>query len=234
GYPEPYTPTQAELHEMINYLLGLDFPAGYVPMIIEDMAFEGTDPRTFHWTKPVSESDKKAHPVLIIGSGLSGLLIGLRLKEAGIPFIIVEKNESVGGTWFENQYLGLRVDVPSHAYSFSFQQDHRWSHLYSLQPDLLAYFRKCAERFGVMKNIRFGTEVAGANWNDAKAMWEVNLVHSDGKKETVSARSIVSCVGFLNRSQTPDFAGAKDFKGVAFHSSRWRHDVPLAGKKVIV
>ncbi len=93
----------------------------------------------------------------------------MRLKQAGIPFTILERHESVGGTWFENRYPGLRVDVPSHSYSFSFIQDYRWSHLYSFQPDLLDYFRECRDRFGIGEHIRYGVTVMGADWNEAEA-----------------------------------------------------------------
>lgn len=234
GQPPPYVPTTDELHEMINYLFGMEFPAGYVPVILEDMAFEGHDPRRFRWRKRVSDSAKQAHPVIIIGAGMSGMLMGLRLKEAGIPFTILEKNDSVGGTWYENQYPGLRVDVPSHAYSFSFLQNHRWPNLYSKQPELLAYFRMCAERFGIMDNIRFGVEVSTLDWDEAQAMWRISLVDRDGGRETLTARSVISAVGFLNRPHIPSFAGADQYRGVAFHSARWRHDVPLEGKRVIV
>ena len=234
GRPEPYVPTREELHEMINFLLGFDFPAGYVPMILEDMAFEGTDARAFRWNRVVGDAAKQAHPVLVIGAGMSGMLMGLRLEQAGIPFTIVEKNDSVGGTWYENQYPGLRVDVPSHAYSFSFQQDHRWRHLYSKQSDLLDYFRKSAQRFGIMDRIRFGIEVSGADWDSKTASWRVTLVHRDGSVELLNVRSLVSSVGFLNRPSIPEFRGSSAFKGVAFHSARWRHDVPLAGKRVAI
>jgi 4-hydroxyacetophenone monooxygenase len=147
GSPEPYRPTDGELHEMMSFLMGLALPASYVPMIREDMALDAADAREFRWHSPVEDSEKARYPVTVIGAGMSGLLIGLRLKQAGIPFVILEKNDSVGGTWYENHYPGLRVDVPSHAYSFSFIQDHRWSHLYSFQPDLLAYFRTCPRAF---------------------------------------------------------------------------------------
>jgi len=230
----PYVPTDAELREMINFLFGRDIPTDYLPMVLEDMSFEGKDARAFRWKRDVSESAKHSHPVVIVGAGMSGILMGYRLKQAGIPFMIVEKNDSVGGTWYENQYPGLRVDVPSHAYSFSFLQDHRWSHLYSKQAELLAYFRQCAENFGVLPHIRFKCEVSAAEWVESDSMWRIELTNQNGSKETLTARSLVSAVGFLNRPQIPSFAGLDQYKGIAFHSARWRRDVSLVGKRVIV
>lgn len=234
GQPSAYVPTAKELQEMVNFLFGREIPEGYLPLILEDIAFDGRDARAFRWTQEVSEAAKQSHPVLIIGAGMSGLLMGYRLKQAGIPFSIIEKNDSVGGTWYENQYPGLRVDVPSHAYSFSFLQNHRWTNLYSKQAELLSYFRACAEQFGVLSNVRFGWEVSAAQWDEVAQMWQVSLRDASGGTESVRARSVVSAVGFFNRPHIPDFPGMADFKGLAFHSARWPRDVSLAGKRVII
>lgn len=234
GQPAPYRPTDAELREMVDFIMGIEMPDGYVEMICEDMAYDGADARAFRWNRPVSDREKEACPVIVIGAGMSGMLMGLRLKQAGLPFVILEKNDSVGGTWYENQYPGLRVDVPSHAYCFSFIQDHEWSHLYSFQPDLLAYFRKCLDRFGIADHIRYNTEVEGADWNEEEARWDVRVRNADGSAETMQAKALVSACGFFNRPSMPEFKGAKSFSGACFHSARWRHDVPLEGKRVAI
>ncbi|MCX7864229.1 MAG: NAD(P)/FAD-dependent oxidoreductase [Novosphingobium sp.] len=234
GHPEPYRPNEDELHEMLCFLLGFDLPRAYLPMIREDMAFDAIDARAFQWTRKVDEAAKQAHPVAIIGAGMSGMLIGLRLKQAGIPFTILERHNSVGGTWFENRYPGLRVDVPSHSYSFSFIQDHRWSHLYAYQPELLEYFRMCRDRFGIADRIRYGVTVRSAQWNEAQNRWEVAIETADGKREIIEARSLVSACGFFNKTHTPAFEGRERFRGVQFHSGEWRDDVSLAGKRVAI
>jgi 4-hydroxyacetophenone monooxygenase len=234
GQPEPYQPTPAELHEIANFVVGMELPAAYVPLVLEDMAYEAEDPRTFAWNHSIPDATLADYPVLVIGAGMSGMLMGLRLQQAGIPFTIVEKNDSVGGTWFENQYPGLRVDVPSHAYSFSFTQDHVWPSLFSRQEDLLRYFRECADRFNITGNIRFGLEVAGAAWDAEASRWTVELVDGQGRHETVHASSVVSAVGFLNRPSLPQFKGMDRFKGEQIHSARWRHDVPIESKRVII
>jgi len=234
GRPEPYRPDEAELGEMMSYMLGIDLPREYVPMIREDMALDAVDARAFQWNREVSEAAKQRCPVAIIGAGMSGMLIGLRLKQAGIPFTILERHESVGGTWFENRYPGLRVDVPSHSYSFSFIQDYRWSHLYSFQPDLLDYFRECRDRFGIGEHIRYGVDVKGADWNEEQQRWDIAVETSDGSREVVEARALVSACGFFNKTHTPDFEGRELFKGVQFHSGEWRDDVSLEGKRVAI
>ena len=77
----------------------------------------------------------------MIGCGESGLLAGIRLKEAGIPFTIIEKNAGVGGTWWENTYPGARVDVGNHFYCYSFEPTDHWTHFFAEQPELQAYFQ---------------------------------------------------------------------------------------------
>ena len=79
-------------------------------------------------------------PVVVIGCGESGLLAGIRLKEAGIPFTIIEKNAGVGGTWYENTYPGARVDVGNHFYCYSFEPSDQWTQFFAQQPELQAYF----------------------------------------------------------------------------------------------
>lgn len=230
----PFRPNDEQLGEMMNFIMGLELPEDYVPMIREDMALDAVDAREFKWNRPVSDSEKARSPVVVIGAGMSGMLIGLRLKQAGIPFTIIEKNKSVGGTWFENQYPGLRVDVPSHAYSFSFTQDYTWNNLYSYQPALLSYFQECADRFGIEDHIRFGFEVTGADWNETEQRWDIAVRDENGSVQQLEAKTLVSACGFFNRPFMPDFDGAELFKGEQFHSSRWRHDIDLRGKRVAI
>ena len=100
--------------------------------------------------------------VVVIGAGMSGLLAGHRLQQAGVPFVIIEKDDDVGGTWLENTYPGCRVDNPNHNYSYSFAQRHDWPLHFSTQDVLLDYFRSCADVFGLREHIRFATEVVSA------------------------------------------------------------------------
>jgi 4-hydroxyacetophenone monooxygenase len=232
--PEPYRPSDDELREMMSFLLGLDLPSAYVPMIREDMALDAKDARRFEWNRTVSDAEKQRYPVVIIGAGMSGMLMGLRLKQAGVPFVILEKNDSVGGTWYENRYPGLRVDVPSHAYSFSFIQDHQWRHLYSYQTDLLGYFRKCLARFDIADHIRFGVEVTAANWDEKAKVWNIDFCDGDASIGKRQAKVLVSACGFFNRPNMPSFEGAELFKGVQFHSARWPDNINLAGKRVAI
>jgi 4-hydroxyacetophenone monooxygenase len=172
--------------------------------------------------------------VAIVGAGMSGIAVAHRLAQAGVPYVILEKNSDVGGTWLENRYPGCRVDVPNHFYSYSFAQTSEWPQHFSTQPVLLEYFRACADEFGIRPNVRFDTEVVDATWSDADAVWNVTVRTADGATDVVVAHALVSAVGQLNRPNLPDIPGIERFRGESFHSARWDASVDLAGKRVAI
>jgi 4-hydroxyacetophenone monooxygenase len=201
----------------------------YIPLLVEELAPEGDDPRAPDWHKDPAIPFK----VAIIGAGMSGILAGIRLKQADVPFVILEKNHDVGGTWLENTYPGARVDVSNAFYSYSFAQKTDWPTHFSTQDVLLDYFRDCADEFGVREQIRFDTEVESATWDEARQCWDLRLKTRDGA-ETLEVQAVISAVGQLNRPKMPDIPGINTFEGPSFHSARWNHDVDLRGKRVAV
>ena len=149
------------IREMMSFMVGTEVPAAYVPMMLEEMALDGRDERGVAWDD-VPTAARAACFVVVIGAGMSGLLAAIRLEEAGIPYVVIEKNDGVGGTWFENAYPGCRVDVANHFYSYSFAPNHEWPEFFSQQKELQAYFDRCATDFGTRAKIRFRTEVTAA------------------------------------------------------------------------
>jgi len=169
--------------------------------------------------------------VAIIGSGMSGIVAAHRLAQAGVPFTIFEKNPEAGGTWFENTYPGCRVDVANHLYSYSFAQTGDWPQYFSTQPVLYEYFRSCLDRFGLREHVRFGTEVAGATWDEDARSWTLHVV---GGEDEAGWQAVVSAVGQLNRPNWPNIEGRERFAGQTFHSAEWDHTVDLDGKRVAI
>ena len=103
---------------------------------------------------------------------MSGLVMGIRLLKAGIQsFRIYEKATSVGGTWRENTYPGLTCDVPSHFYSYSFEPNLEWSHRFSSGPEILAYFERVAEKYGLLPYISFNQEITSARYESGR--WSI-------------------------------------------------------------
>ena len=232
GCPPPYRPTDAELQRMITFLIGMELGGAYLPVVKEEMAYDG-DTRRYVWPREVAQAEKDAHPVLIIGAGMSGLLLAFRLRQAGIPCRVIEKNDGVGGTWRENRYPGCRVDVASQSYSFSFMQDYEWSTLYSAQPELEHYFNLFVDRFGLRELISFQTEVVRADYDEGAHEWAVVVRGAGGAERTLRGRSLVSAVGQLNRARIPELPGMERFAGRSWHTSNWPADVDLTGRRVV-
>ena len=222
--PEPIGPEL--LQEMMQWLVCEPVPAEYVPMLLEEMELDGTDSRA------VLGTPADNFPVVVIGCGESGLLAGIRLKEAGIPFTIVEKNEGVGGTWWQNSYPGARVDVGNHFYCYSFEPTDQWTHFFAEQPELQAYFQTVMDKYDIGRHVLWETEVTEASWDDDTATWSVTARDRTGVTTTLTARAVISAVGQLNRPHLPDIEGQRGFAGPAFHSSDWDHSVDLRGLRV--
>ncbi|MEY2432390.1 MAG: 4-hydroxyacetophenone monooxygenase [Acidimicrobiaceae bacterium] len=222
-------PSDEILLQIMEFSVGGADMAAYLPLLEEELAILGEDRRAPGWH--AADTDFR---VAIIGAGMSGLLVAHRLQQAGIGFVILEKNEDVGGTWYENSYPGCRVDNPNHNYSYSFAQRHDWPFHFSTQDVLLDYLRGCADAFGLREHIRFGTEVVSATWSDSDLSWTVRVRTPDGTEEVIEANAVVSAVGQLNRPSMPNIAGRESFAGPSFHSARWDHSLDLRGKRVAV
>ncbi|MDN5749720.1 MAG: NAD(P)/FAD-dependent oxidoreductase [Pseudonocardia sp.] len=167
--------------------------------------------------------------VAIVGSGFAGLGAAVRLAEAGRgDFVILEKGESVGGTWRDNTYPGCACDVQSHLYSFSFAPNPNWTRNFARQPEIRAYLESLTDRYGLRDRLRFGREITGLEWDGSR--WEVRS--ADG--EVVHARAVVWGTGPLHIPSLPEIEGLDEFTGAVFHSSRWDHDRDLRGRRVAV
>ncbi len=228
--PEPPGPDL--VHEMMNFLACAAVPNDVLPMMLAELNLDGGyEPGVIHIADLPAET-VESFQVVVIGCGQSGLLAGIRLRQAGIGFTIVEKNSGPGGTWWENRYPGARVDVGSHFYCYSFESADHWSEYFSRQPELAQYFTDVMNRHGLGPHIRFDTEVVGAVLNDLTGEWTVKVRNPDGTFEELTARAVISAVGSLNRPLLPDIDGINDFAGPSFHSIRWDHSVDYTNKKV--
>jgi cation diffusion facilitator CzcD-associated flavoprotein CzcO len=163
----------------------------------------------------------------VIGAGMSGILSVIKLEQAGYRDVTVyEKADRLGGTWSENTYPGIACDVPSHLYSYSFEPNPAWSHRFSPGHEILAYFEAVARRHGVMRRIRFGTEVTRATFEGSR--W--HLESADGPLGTYDV--VIAATGVLHHPNVPDIPRLADFAGACFHSARWNHAIALDGCRI--
>jgi cation diffusion facilitator CzcD-associated flavoprotein CzcO len=170
------------------------------------------------------------HRIAIVGTGFSGLGMAIRLRQEGEEdFVLLERADDIGGTWRDNTYPGCRCDVPSHLYSFSFAPNPNWSSTFSPQEEILDYLKDCAERFGVMPHVRFGTELESASWDDGEQVWEIET-----SRGPITSDILVAAQGPLSEPSLPEVPGIDGFEGKAFHSAQWDHDHELTGERVAV
>ncbi len=216
--------------EMMSVCLGERVPEEYAPMMREEM---GLVSRHVAWTAEKPTATDRDDPVVVVGAGASGIALGANLKKLGIPYVIVEKNAEVGGTWLENRYPGCGVDTPNHAYSFSHGERYRWSRYFSPRDELADYMVRSADGFGIRPDIRFRTRVTAATWDEASKRWRISIETPDGP-ETLTARALVSAIGQLSLPSIPEIAGADRFKGRIFHSAEWPEDLDLEGKRLTI
>jgi len=165
--------------------------------------------------------------IAVIGAGMSGILCGIKLREAGLGDIVIyEKADRIGGTWRENRYPGLSCDVPSHSYTYSFEPNPEWSHLFSPGPEIQAYFEGVVAKYDVATLIRFNSPIVRADYDAGR--WQ--LTTADGDTDTFDV--VIAATGFLHQPAYPDIPGLDSFAGAAFHSARWDDRVSLKDQRV--
>ncbi|MFL2714118.1 MAG: flavin-containing monooxygenase [Gammaproteobacteria bacterium] len=222
-----YIPSYTELNKMMNFIVGEEVSSDYIPMMLNDLNI------ATHPSKPNFIKAKSNLEVLIIGAGMSGILAAIKLAEIGVQYKIYEKNNDLGGTWYENQYPGSRVDIANHFYSYSFEENHHWSEHFSRQPELLDYFKNCFHKYDIHKHTYFETQVTDMKFDELTQEWSVDSIcHGRENKERIGI--VISCVGQLNQPKIPQIRGLEHFQGDMFHSSQWPHFDAISGKRVAV
>ena len=220
------------LRQSLSLTAGHEIPEAELHIWQEEAAFDRWA-RGVHWRGGTPPKNVENFKVAVIGTGISGLNVAVQLKQAGIPFVVFEKNAEVGGSWFENRYPGARVDTSSRGYTHLFSYDYAYNYSYSPRDDNLRYFKWVADSFGIRANIEFNTEVTAMHWDDAAAEWMLKVDGPTGQ-DTHAFNAVISCVGFLSRPQMPVIDGMESFEGDAFHMAAWPEGVDVKDKRVAV
>jgi len=169
--------------------------------------------------------------IVILGAGMSGLCMAIRLKQAGLDsFTIFEKAGGLGGTWWDNTYPGAQCDVRSHLYSYSFELYPDWTRTYAPQAEIQRYMQHCARKYGLLPHIRFNREIVAARFTAEHGLWELRT----GDGEEITANIFICSSAPLSEPRYPEIAGLDKFQGKLFHSSRWDHGYDFAGQRVAV
>jgi 4-hydroxyacetophenone monooxygenase len=230
GELEPHPPLDREaIRKIMEYMIG-SFCDDHFTLLLNELGLT----EYLHlpqWNKSTLAPDRE-FKVAIIGAGLSGLGMAYRLKQVGIPFIILERNPQVGGVWSENAYPGCHLDTSNFNYSYSFNQNPHWKEEFASRDAILDYLKSCVDKFELHDHIRLNTEVLGGEYKEDQGNWVLTLKKADGSIEEISVQSLISAVGQLNRPNYPDVEDLDAFEGQAWHTSRWNKEVDLKGKRV--
>lgn len=171
------------------------------------------------------------YQAIIVGAGFGGMGAAIQLKRLGITdFVILEREDDLGGTWHVNRYPGLAVDIASVTYSYSFEPNPYWKHWYARGPELKRYAEHVADIYGLRPHMRFGAVVEGAVWDEDAQEWEVRVAGG----ERLRAAYLITATGFLSQPRLPDIEGVGDFAGTVVHTARWDDAADLDGKRVAV
>jgi len=173
---------------------------------------------------------KPDHEVAIIGAGFSGLGMAAALKRINLQdFVIFERADDVGGTWRDNTYPGIGVDIPAFAYQFSYELKPDWTRFFPKGEEVKGYIDNYTDKYGIRPHIRFNSEVRSRTWDEANHLWRLDV-----NGEEVTARFVISAIGPFVDPKPAEIPGLDDFKGKLIHSARWDHDYDLAGKRVAI
>lgn len=172
------------------------------------------------------------HEVVVIGAGPGGIAAGIKLGQAGITdFVIVERASEIGGSWRDNTYPGIGVDIPSIAYQYSFARNPNWSRFFAKGAEVKAYHEEVATRFGLHKHLCCDTDIARETWDDSRHLWTLHT--TDGR--AITTRFVINAVGaFINPKADPGIPGVENFTGMIQRPASWDHGYDHAGKRVAV
>ncbi len=224
-------PGPALMVEMMSACLGEEVPAEYAGMMREEMGFVSRQV-TWNDATPVGQPfDGRGPLIAIAGAGASGIALGANLEKLGIPYVIFEQNDEVGGTWYRNRYPGCGVDTPNHAYSFSFGSRYPWGRYFAPREQCQDYLERIADETNIRANIRFNTTVVGATWDEGSAKWRIAISTPSGE-ETVVVSWFISAIGQLSQPFRMPIKGEEGFEGPLFHPIDWPDGLDLAGKRL--
>src|SRR5262249_47515524 len=151
--------------------------------------------------------------------GISGIMMGCRLLDAGLDVVILEKALRPGGTWRDNIYPGAACDIPSHLYCWSGQLNPEWTSRYASSGEILRYIDQIVEDHRLGPHILCGSEVAAASWDGR--LWSISTL--DGRNFEVDV--VISATGVLHHPAFPDIEGLDGFAGSILHTAQWREDI---------
>ena len=227
----PPEPPEAFLRQLMDMATGenmddLDFEARRELPAFNDF------PWTTDWTDGRPELPA-GYQVVVIGSGLSGLAMGVQLERLGIPYVVLDRRPDPGGTWSINRYPDIRVDTMSITYEFLFEKNHPWREYFARGGEVREYLEMISRKYGVYENTRFEHDLTKATFDEKRNVWLLEVATPNGT-ETLEANMLVNAVGTFANPNHPQFDGQESFRGQILHPARWPDDFDAKGKRIAI
>jgi cation diffusion facilitator CzcD-associated flavoprotein CzcO len=175
--------------------------------------------------------------VLVVGAGISGVGSAYHLTKQlpGTTFVVLEEQETFGGTWWTHKYPGIRSDSDLHTFGYSFKP---WTGPpIATAAEIRAYMGEVIAENGLEQHIRYKHRISSASWSSETSLWTVEATELDtGEAKTFTANFLWMCQGYYRHSEgfTPEWHGMEAFKGRIVHPQRWPDDLDISARKVVV
>jgi cation diffusion facilitator CzcD-associated flavoprotein CzcO len=189
-------------------------------------------------TRTATASRSAEHfDVLIVGAGISGIgsAYHLTAQLPGTSFVVLESQESFGGTWLTHRYPGIRSD--SDLYTFGYRFKPWTSAPIATAAEIRAYMNEVIAENGLAPHIRYRHRISSASWSSETNRWTIEAVRTDsGETVSFTATFLWMCQGYYRHSEgyTPKWKGMETFQGRIVHPQRWPEDLDTSGKNVVV
>jgi 4-hydroxyacetophenone monooxygenase len=225
-------PSDAEIRKIMDLVLGrptLDenFEVRRNMLAFKPFAFQ-------HDRRPKKQDLPKDFSVAIIGAGPSGIAAAVQLERLGIPYVVYERRDEVGGSWSRNKYPDIRVDTLSITYEYTFDEQHPWSEYFARGGEVRDYIESNAKKFGVFKHIEFEHSLEEAVFDESRSTWRLTLAGPDGENLEREAQVVISAAGLFANPTIPDLPGLEEFQGTILHPTQWTEEHDLSGQRVAV
>jgi cation diffusion facilitator CzcD-associated flavoprotein CzcO len=175
--------------------------------------------------------------VLIVGAGISGIggAYHLTHQRPDRSFVILETQESFGGTWLTHKYPGIRSDSDLHTFGYRFKP---WKGKpIATAHEIKTYMGEVIEENDLARHIRYRHRIDSATWSSKDNLWTIEGVRTDtGEAVRFTANFLWMCQGYYRHSvgYTPEWKGAETFKGRIVHPQTWPEDLDYTAKKIVV
>lgn len=209
-----------EVRDLVHVLSGERIDDTMLALAREELAFEDF-PRETTWSGDRPEATLEDFRVLVIGAGLSGIALGVKLGRLGIPYTIIERLDDLTGTWHRNKYPDVRVDTNCFLYQFKFEKRYPWPEFFPRRADVKQYLEHIVAKYGVAEHVELGQEVVDAAWDEADGRWQVEAHGADGVVHHHRGQVLISATGVFSTPRWPDIDGLDTFGGRILHTADW-------------